>query len=385
MPEGRRWLLEWRRRWRLEWRRLWQDPWLRALSSWIPLLLLVWVAALFNGGLVRDLPVGLVDLDHSPLSRGLAWTLDSSASMQVAAEYASLADGAQALRSGAIYGLVLLPRELEKQVRQGRQPVVNLFYSGQMLLVGRLLSSGFSQALGTSAAQLGVLQGLSSHPVPLAARGEAVPFVYQLTSLYNLSGNYAQFLLAGIAPALWQILILMATISHLTRRLRQRRMRWTLQTTPLRLLVRLLSPLLLIYWCWGLVLVWLLFGWFGWPMVGSWALIFLAQGLTVLACLGMGALLYGLTRDGARAMSLAAGYSAPAFAFLGVTFPTADMNGLAQCWRALLPASHYAELQIGQASLGLLGRAAWMPVVALLMFMLVWPLVVWLLGRAGHD
>ena len=385
MPEGRRWLLEWRRRWRLEWRRLWQDPWLRALSSWIPLLLLLWVAALFNGGLVRDLPVGLVDLDHSPLSRDLARTLDSSASMQVAAEYASLADGAQALRNGAIYGLVLLPRELEKQVRQGRQPVVNLFYSGQMLLVGRLLSSGFSQALGTSAAQLGVLQGLSSHPVPLAARGEAVPFVYQLTSLYNLSGNYAQFLLAGIAPALWQILILMATISHLTRRLRQRRMRWTLQTTPLRLLVRLLSPLLLIYWCWGLVLVWLLFGWFGWPMVGSWALIFLAQGLTVLACLGMGALLYGLTRDGARAMSLAAGYSAPAFAFLGVTFPTADMNGLAQCWRALLPASYYAELQIGQASLGLLGRAAWMPVVALLMFMLVWPLVVWLLGRAGHD
>ncbi len=385
MPEGRRWLLEWRRRWLLEWRRLWQDPWLRALSSWIPLLLLIWFAALFNGGLVRDLPVGLVDLDHSPLSRGLARTLDRSASMQVAAEYTSLADGAQALRNGDIYGLVLLPRELEKQVRQGRQPVVNLFYSGQMLLVGRLLSSGFNQALGASAAQLGVLQGLSSQPVPLAARGEAVPFVYQLTSLYNLSGNYAQFLLAGIAPALWQILILMATISHLTRRLRQRRMRWTLQTTPLRLLVRLLSPLLLIYWCWGLVLVWLLFGWFGWPMVGSWALIFLAQGLTVLACLGMGALLYGLTRDGARAMSLAAGYSAPAFAFLGVTFPTADMNGLAQCWRALLPASHYAELQIGQASLGLLGRAAWMPVVALLMFMLVWPLVVWLLGRAGHD
>ena len=377
MPDGRRWLLEWR------W--LWCDPWLRALSSWIPLLLLVWVAALFNGGLVRDLPVGLVDLDHSPLSRGLARTLDSSASMQVAAEYASLADGAQALRNGAIYGLVLLPRELEKQVRQGRQPVVNLFYSGQMLLVGRLLSSGFTQALGTSAAQLGVLQSLSSHPVPLAARGEAAPLLYQLTSLYNLSGNYAQFLLAGIVPALWQILILMATISHLTRRLRQRRMRWTLRTTPLRLLVRLLSPLLLIYWGWGLVLVWLLFGWFGWPMVGSWALIFLAQGLTVLACLGMGALLYGLTRDGARAMSLAAGYSAPAFAFLGVTFPTADMNILAQCWRALLPASHYAELQIGQASLGLLGRAAWTPVAALLMFMLVWPLVVWLLGRAGHD
>ena len=76
------------RRWRLEWRRLWCDPWLRALVGWIPLLLLLWVGALFNGGLVRDLPVGLVDEDHSSLSRALARTLDSSPSIRRSAEYA---------------------------------------------------------------------------------------------------------------------------------------------------------------------------------------------------------------------------------------------------------------------------------------------------------
>ena len=90
------------RRWRLEWRRLWCDPWLRALVGWIPLLLLLWVGALFNGGLVRDLPVGLVDEDHSSLSRALARTLDSSPSIRLSAEYASLAEGAQALRNGEI-------------------------------------------------------------------------------------------------------------------------------------------------------------------------------------------------------------------------------------------------------------------------------------------
>ena len=373
------------RRWRLEWRRLWCDPWLRALVGWVPLLLLLWVGALFNGGLVRDLPVGLVDEDHSSLSRALARTLDSSPSIRLSAEYASLAEGAQALRNGEIYGLLLLPRELEKQVRQGRQPGVNLFYSGQMLLVGRLLSSGVQQTLGASAAQLGILRSLVSRPVPLAAAGEAVPVMSQLTSLYNLSGNYGQFLLAGMVPALWQILILVATISHFTQRLRRRGLQRALRVTPWRTLARLLLPLLLIYWGWGLVLWGLLVTWFGWPMVGSWGLLLLGQGLTVLACLAMGALLYGLTRDGARAMSLAAGYSAPAFAFMGVTFPTSDMDLLAQGWRALLPVSHYAELQIGQASLGLLGAAAWLPLAALLGFVLVWPLVVVLLRRTRHD
>lgn len=43
---------------------IWGDPWLRALVAWIPLLLGVWVCLLFQGGLVRELPIGLIDQDH---------------------------------------------------------------------------------------------------------------------------------------------------------------------------------------------------------------------------------------------------------------------------------------------------------------------------------
>ena len=45
------------------WRLLWQDGWLRALTCWLPLLLFGWMTWLFNGGQVREMPVGLVDLD----------------------------------------------------------------------------------------------------------------------------------------------------------------------------------------------------------------------------------------------------------------------------------------------------------------------------------
>ena len=105
------------RRWRLEWRRLWCDPWLRALVAWIPLLLGVWVCLLFQGGLVRELPIGLIDQDHSALSRQLARALNASAAMRLEHEYLSLEEGARALRSGDIYALILLPHQLEKQVR----------------------------------------------------------------------------------------------------------------------------------------------------------------------------------------------------------------------------------------------------------------------------
>ena len=50
-----------------EWRLLWQDPFSRALTSWIPLLLIGLLCWIFSAGLARDLKVGLVDLDRSAL------------------------------------------------------------------------------------------------------------------------------------------------------------------------------------------------------------------------------------------------------------------------------------------------------------------------------
>ena len=64
-------------------------------------------------------------------------------------------------------------------------------------------------------------------------------------------------------------------------------------------------------------------------------------------------LFFLITLDPTRAMSFAAVYTAPSFAFMGVTFPVTDMGMPAKIWRSLLPVSHYIEAQIGQASYGI--------------------------------
>lgn len=51
-------------------------------------------------------------------------------------------------------------------------------------------------------------------------------------------------------------------------------------------------------------------------------------------------------------MSFAGAFTAPSFAFMGITFPVSDMNALAQAWRGLLPITHYIEVQVDQASYG---------------------------------
>lgn len=78
----------------------------------------------------------------------------------------------------------------------------------------------------------------------------------------------------------------------------------------------------------------------------------IAQLLTVISCIIMGCLFFFLTLDPARAMSFAGAFTAPSFAFMGITFPVTDMNTAAQVWRSLLPVSHYIEIQTAQSSYG---------------------------------
>ncbi|MFM5256597.1 ABC transporter permease [Aeromonas hydrophila] len=357
-----------------EWRLLWQDPFGRALASWLPLLLMGILCWVFSAGLARDLKIGLVDLDQSLLSRELAFSLDASAGLKVAQQFDSIEAGARALRGGDIYALVVLPSHLERDARQGTQPQVTVFNNGQFILIAKLVNSALAQVVGTLNGQVGVLSAMAGGKALPGALGQAVPIASQVTALYNINSSYAQFLLSALLPAVWQILVVLYGINALARTDRLG-LDWTTKGVWFGLW-RTLLPHVLIGWGWGLGWSLLLFKGFGYPMQGSWLVLTAGLGLASAACVSMGAFFYGIIRDPARALSLAGAYTAPGFAFMGVTFPVSAMGDFAQFWRSLLPISHYVELQIGQTNYGQPLAAALPQFGALLLFLLPLLLVV---------
>ncbi|WP_323972440.1 ABC transporter permease [Aeromonas hydrophila] len=357
-----------------EWRLLWQDPFGRALASWLPLLLMGILCWVFSAGLARDLKIGLVDLDQSLLSRELAFSLDASTGLKVAQQFDSIDAGASALRGGDIYALVVLPNHLERDARQGTQPQVTVFNNGQFILIAKLINSALAQVVGTLNGQVGVLSAMAGGKALPGALGQAVPIASQVTALYNINSSYAQFLLSALLPAVWQILVVLYGINALARTDRLG-LDWTTKGVWFGLW-RTLLPHVLIGWGWGLGWSLLLFKGFGYPMQGSWLVLTAGLGLASAACVSMGAFFYGIIRDPARALSLAGAYTAPGFAFMGVTFPVSAMGDFAQFWRSLLPISHYVELQIGQTNYGQPLAAALPQFGALLLFLLPLLLVV---------
>ncbi|UTV29717.1 ABC transporter permease [Photobacterium atrarenae] len=362
---------------RREWQVLAADGWLKALLSWVPPLLFLSVWAVFSAGIARDLPIGVVDLDQSRLSRQAVRYYDASPALAVARAFPSVEQGSAALRSGDIYALVVLAPQLEKQALLGHTPEITTFYNSQFILIAKLVKSAMMQAQGTLNAQLDTLMNLAEGNAVLSqALGKAVPIRTQITPLYNSNNHYGQFLVAGAVPAMWQILMVITTIMVLAAHDRQQSLQTWLKPAPCRRLLGKLLPYTMILWMHGLLFLVALYGVLGWPMHGSWLVLGGAQLLTVLACQGVGALLYLATLDTTRAMSLAAGFTAPAFAFVGVTFPATDMPLLAQVWRSALPVTHYLDVQLHQVNHGQHLSEATPQLLALAAFLLLLGLAV---------
>ena len=203
----------------------------------------------------------------------------------------------------------------------------------------------------------------------------------QITPLYNSNLNYAQFLLPGILYALLQVFACSVAVIVAGRGFKYPRQdRWQNQHAAGQLAGRLL-PYGVIYSIYGAIALPLFYGPLGWPMQASpWALLPLVA-MFVIASQLIGVVFYCLTFHLERALSLAGAFCAPAFAFLGITFPVSDMSRFAAFWRELMPAAHLLDgyVQQTQYAAGLSGLV--LPAAVMCVYLLAWPWVTYRLNR----
>lgn len=336
-----------------QWSVLRKDKWLLSCITWIPILLAMSTWWIFSANVATNINFGIVDLENSTLSRELIRNIDSTATLKVSGGYQSAIEAKNALINGDIYGYAIIPTHYSRDIYLNNPPQITVFYNSQYILVGRLINAAIAQAHGTFDAKLGIVKQLAKGNNSLAsAAGRTVTIQNQITPLFNRNTNYAQFLVSAIVPALWQIIIIVATILALTANHRVYGLKRMLGDKPLRRILAICGFYIPFFALLGFgFLSWFYVG-FEWPMIGSLLPIIYAQLLTIFACIIMGAFFFFLTLDPARAMSFAGAFTAPSFAFMGVTFPATDMSIIASTWRSLLPISHYIEAQISQVSYG---------------------------------
>jgi len=364
-----------------EWRFIYTDPWIRALALWLPPLLVLALWLTFSAGLPRDLPTAVVDLDRSTLSRELIRDLDASPALKITNRFTSIQEGTEAMRDGTVYSVVVIPVDFEVHAVRQEVPVVTAYYNSQYLLVAKLIRSSIFQIVTQVSVKLEVATVLPTMPVIKVAAARSMPIRAQVVSLYNQSFSYSQFLLPGLIAALFQVFICCLAVISVGQSFKSSEVSSWFGKEVWPELTGKLIPYTVIFFIHGLSVLFLLFELLDWPLQG--ALLPLAPVLLlfVVSCLALGVFFFVTAFDLELGLIGAGGFSAPSFAFLGVTFPVSDMTVFAQFWRSLMPAGHYIDGFVHQANYaaGLPGLSQ--PALMLASYCLLLPAAVFLIKR----
>ncbi|MCB2404040.1 ABC transporter permease [Rhizobium ruizarguesonis] len=344
-------------------------PFLLFLTTVLPLLLMGLLAAVFSAGLATRLPIAVLDQDGTDLSRQIIRMVDASQDTSVALAVSDLAEGRQLILSGEVHGLLMLPRNLERDVLSGRRPEVVFFYNSQTMTTGNLVLRGVNAAVPTVAAGIRLsFRTAQGEPVD-AAQAALAPVPVQVNPLFNPTLNYAHFLLAALMPSVLQVVIITTMAYSLGLDVESRH--------RLRILRRLggglwpalagkILPYTLIFLAVLGIADLVLFDLLDMPLRGNRALLLMAGTLFILASQFIGVLLALLLRPMASAISIGSLLAAPAFGFMGIGFPRIGMNDFAYYYGQMIPGTWYLMARIDQTIRGTPLDLSWKPILVLL-------------------
>lgn len=331
----------------------------------------------FKAGLPENLPVGVLDLDNSSLSRNFCRQLDAT-QMGKIIKYEDFTTARDAMQTGEITSLCVIPQGMNEEVNANRRPVFT-YYVNTLYLIGGALSYKNILTMVTltgGAVQREVLRakGYSED----AIMGLIQPIVVDEHKIGNATTNYGVYLNNIILPGLLALSIVFVLIYALGSELRYGTSKELMETADGSMAAALIGKLLpytLIYLVLGLGLDLLLFGVCRYPLNGSILNMMLAMVVFILANEAVAVTLVGLLPTLRYSLSIAALFAILGFSFSGFTFPVEAMPVAFQGVSCLFPLRFYYLLYVQEAMFGV-GFAGWWQYIVYMLLFLVGPFCV---------
>lgn len=194
----------------------------------VPLIYPVLYTLIYNGEVVREVPVAVVDDCRSTLSRDYVRRLDATADVKVVSVCADMPEAEAMVMHRECYGVVRIPSEFQTSLMTGKQTHVQAYcdMSG-MLYYKALLTANTEVSLDLNS-RIKVAE-MGANPVALSSGIEGGteeqktamqhPVRYEYINLYNSQTGFATFLIpAVLIMAIQQTMVLGIGLIAGTRR-----------------------------------------------------------------------------------------------------------------------------------------------------------------------
>lgn len=344
-----------------------------------PILVIFFFTSMLDEGLPTSLPVGVVDLDNTSMSRSLTRKLDGFQMSKVVAHYPSMTEARRAIQRNEIYGFLYIPKGTADKLVASRQPKISYYYSYTTLTAGSMLMKDLKTISTLGSAALGQAtmraKGLTDKQIQTLLQ----PITVDLHMIANPWSNYNAYLSTMMVPGLIMLFIFLISAYSIGTELKFATSKKWMEMADNNITVALLGKFLPQTIIWLAIVFgyeWYVFYYLGFPHLGSpWMLILLGL-MQVLSAQGFGIFAFGLMPSLRMSMSICSLWAVLSISMAGSAFPVMGMDSALQSLSWLFPLRHYWMMYQTCVLNGFPLIESWFHFAALAAFMLLPWLVV---------
>lgn len=322
----------------------------------LPFISMLFFQTLFIQGVARDLPIAVVDLDNSSISRNIISQLDATPEVMVSFKPTTQLEGETLIKELKVYGLVTIPKNLGKNLKQGKQVAIINQFNGNLLLPSGLENKAFKRTIGTISAGINIQKQLKNGVYINQAKTNYQPITSNNHVLSNPYTNYSYYLNSGFLTFFFQIFVILTTIYCFGTDLKYNKGEKLYNIGKGNLITIILAkviPYTLWFFLVGLIMYFTMFVYGDYPLNGNKATVLLALFLLITSSQAYGILFIALSKSFREALTFGSGFAAVALSFSGITFPIFGMPTVLQWLSQIFPYTHFLNLFLDQTQRGI--------------------------------
>jgi len=310
-----------------------------------PVLYGVLVGHVYQQGKVTQMPIIVVDEDHSPLSSSFIDMLSDNESIEVARVLPSLFDSKDIAMQYEATTIVHIPKGFASGVQQGRLPEMTVFVDGANTLTSNTAMMAVNVCASTLKAGIQIQAQMKRGVPAKVAAQQYEPFKTTFVKQNIRSGNYLYFMLPGVLITVLQQVLLLGlalsfssefegnTFPELVKKI----------ANPVGLILVKILPyvlmsvgILLLYWGFG--------QYYRMPLHADFGRFVLCTVVFLLAVCFVGVLVSLLLPSQLKSTEVLMVIATPAFILSGFTWPSSLMPEWVQAIANVIPSTHYLRI-----------------------------------------
>ena len=322
----------------------------------MPLLCSWFLLDLIKDGSVQRVPVGIVDLDNSSLSRRISRNLNGFQQVNICQRYNNFAEARDAVQRGEVLGFFFIPDNLEEDALGGRQPVVSYYVNYAYYAPASMQYKGFKTI--SMLVNGGIVQtAMRTVGVPnQQIESTLVPYQTHVHMISNPFTNYDYYLNSTFIPCFLSLFILLVTAFSLGLELKSGLSRQWLKTSGDSMFLALVGKLvpqtvLFTVVCW--FVQWMMFRCYDFPLnCNPWNML-IAMFLLVVANQSFAVLMFCFVPNFRYGTMLCTLLGMVSFSFCGFSLPHEAMYPWVHSLGYVMPIKYYFLIMVDQALNGI--------------------------------